>query len=344
MTKKDFYSFIKKIPKCEIHIHAEGVISRSLVSKMISRENPVYKNMKEVDKLFSYNNLKEFIKVFLLIQKSFQKPSDFDGLFANIAAYLKKNGIIYSEMFFSPSLFVKNGWDFDQLMEIIIKNVRKIYLKDKIQIKIIIDVSRTFGVENAKNNVMSVLRYMKNGEFIGIGLGGDEKKGPAEMFSEVFKMAKKNGLHRVVHAGEDVGPESVRSAIKKLDAERIGHGISSIKDKSLMKLLAEKRIPLEICPTSNIFTKKFVKKIEDHPIKPFYDNKILVTCNTDDPTFFKVNLIDEYWNLHSKLGFSMEDIKQIIINGFTASFLSKEKKKESIKKVNDAWNKYYTKK
>ena len=225
------------------------------------------------------------------------------------------------------------------IWSIIIKNVRKIQQKDKIEIRIIIDVSRTFGVENAKNNLLSLLKYKNNKEFIGIGLGGDEKKGPAMEFASVFKLAKKNNLHRVAHAGEDVGSESVKDAIKYLDAERIGHGISAIKDKKLMKFLAEKKIPLEICPTSNIFTKKYVKKMEKHPIKQFYEKNILVTCNTDDPTFFKVDLIDEYWNLHSKLGFSMDDIKQVVINGFNASFLPEKRKKEFVKKVCDAWKK-----
>jgi adenosine deaminase len=341
MTKKEFYSFLRKIPKSEIHLHAEAVISLKLVSKMISRQNPVYRSLKEVDALFSYDNLKEFIKVFLLIQNSFETRSDFDQLFNNIALYLKKNGIVYSEMFFSPSLFVKNGWKFDDLMEIIIKNINKIYEKNKITIKMIIDISRTFGAENAKNNLLSLLKFKKNTEIIGIGLGGDEKKGPAIQFAEVFKMAKENNLHRVVHAGEDVGPESVWDAIKYLDAERIGHGISSIVDKKLMKYLADKQIPLEICPTSNIFTKKFVKKMEDHPIRTFFENGLFVTCNTDDPTFFKVSLIDEYWNLYSKLGFSLEDIKTLIINGFNASFMTKSQKKEYIKEIADAWEKYF---
>lgn len=211
--------------------------------------------------------------------------------------------------------------------------------KDNITVKVIVDVSRSFGVENALQNLRSVIDYdSKN--IIGIGLGGYEANGPAKDFVKVFKIAKENGFRTVAHAGEDVGPESIWDSIKLLGAERIGHGISAIYDEELMNYLAEKKIPLEICPTSNVFTKKYVKKYEEHPIKKFYEKGILVTVNTDDPTFFNVELIEEYWNLYEKLNFSLEDIKNLIINGFKASFLSEKKKKKFIKKVNLIWKKY----
>jgi adenosine deaminase len=338
MTKKQFYKLFRKIPKAEIHLHSEGVISRQAVSKLLSRQNPEYKDLKKVNKLFLYDNLKEFIKVFLLVQNSFEKLSDFNLLFSNVLEYLKKNGVVYAELFFAPSLFIKNGWNFDEMITTFLKKIKKIKKKEKIVIKIIIDVSRTFGVENAMKNLNNVLTY-NNKNIIGIGLGGDEIKGPAKDFAEVFKKAEEHGIHRVAHAGEDVGPESVWDAVNILHAERIGHGISSIQDEKLVSYLEKNKIPLEICPTSNIFTKRFVGKIEDHPIKPFFKSGVLVTLNTDDPTFFNIDLIDEYWNLYTKLDFTLAELKQIVINSFKASFLTDKKKKQYIKKVNSVWKK-----
>ncbi|OHD13717.1 MAG: adenosine deaminase [Spirochaetes bacterium GWD1_27_9] len=342
MDKKEFYKFFKKIPKAEIHLHSEGIISKETAGKMLSRKHPEFKNSENIENLFSYNNLKEFIKAFLLIQKSFEELSDFKALFNNISTYLKRNGIVYTELFFSPSLFVKNGWKFENMMDVFLKKIKKIKRKEKIEIKIIIDVSRTFGVDNAMKNLDALLKY-KNKNIIGIGLGGDELKGPAKDFAKIFTKAKDAGVHRVAHAGEDDGPQSVWDAINLLYSERIGHGISSIQDESLIEYLSKEQIPLEICPTSNIFTKKYVQKIEDHPIKEFYKKGVLVTVNTDDPTFFNINLIDEYWNLYTKLGFDLSDLKQIIINGFKSSFLSKVKKERYIKKVNCMWKKYLPK-
>ena len=340
MEKEEFYNILKKIPKAEIHLHTEGVISRKTVRTMLSRKNPDYKDPKSIDDLFNYNDLKDFIKTFLLIQNSFEYLSDFKALFNNISQYLKRNGIVYAEMFFSPSLFVKNGWKFEDMLDVFVKKIKKIRRKNKIKIKIIIDVSRTFGPENAMRNLKSILKY-NNKNIIGIGLGGDEIKGPAKDFKEIFKLAKKEGYHRVAHAGEDDGPESIWDAINYLDAERIGHGISSINDEKLMNYLEKSQIPLEISPTSNIFTKRFVEKIEDHPIKEFYKRGIITTLNTDDPTFFGVDLIDEYWNLYTKLGFSLEALRDVVIYGFEASFLSENEKNKYIKKVKKIWSKNF---
>jgi len=339
MDKKEFYKIFRNIPKAEIHLHTEGVVSRENARRMLSRKQPEFKDVKKINDLFEYNNLKDFINAFLLIQNSFEYLSDFKALFEDIAKYLRNNGIVYAEMFFAPSLFIKNGWNFKDIVDVFIKKIKKIRKKYNIKIKLLIDVSRTFGQENAMKNLKNVLEN-RNKIIIGIGLGGDEKKGPAKEFVDVFKLAKKEGLHRVAHAGEDDGPHSIWDALNLLDVERVGHGIASIEDKKLMKYLADNGIPLEICPTSNIFTQKFVKKIEDHPVKDFYNRGIITTLNTDDPTFFNVNMVDEYWNLHDKLGFSLEDLKEIIIYGFESSFLTKKEKAKYIKKVKNYWKKF----
>lgn len=343
MDKETFYKLLKKIPKTEIHLHSEALISKEAASEILSKNNQKYKDKKVIDKLFSYKDLKGFINVFLLLQNGFKKLSDFEKLFKSILPYLKRNGIIHTELFFSPSNFLKNGLVFEDIIKIFIEEIKKIKQEEDIDIKIIIDVSRTFGLENAQRNLELTIKCECD-TIIGIGLGGDENKGPAKEYAKVFKKAKEHGFHRVAHAGEDVGPESIWDAINYLKAERIGHGISSIKDNDLIDYLFKNQIPLEICPTSNIFTKRFVKKIEDHPIKSLYDKGILVTLNTDDPAFFNVELLDEYWNLYTKLNFSLNDIKNVIINGFKASFISEDKKKNYIKKVNEAWDKYFSNK
>lgn len=343
MDKETFYKFLKKIPKAEIHLHSEALISKETATEILSRSNPEYKNKKAIEKLFSYNDLKGFINLFLLLQKGFEKITDFEKLFKNILPYLKRNGIVYSELFFSPSNFIKNGINFKDMIKVFINEVERIKEKEDIDLKILIDVSRTFGLENAQRNLEAAIKCDCD-TIIGIGLGGDERKGPARDFEKVFKKAKAYGFHRVAHAGEDVGPESIWDAINYLKVERIGHGISSIYDEKLIEYLIKNQVPLEICPTSNIFTKRFVKKIEEHPIKDLFQKNVLVTLNTDDPAFFNVELLDEYWNLYSKLNFSMEDIKKIIINGFKVSFISDDMKNKYIKEINKSWDKNFSNK
>ena len=132
-------------------------------------------------------------------------------------------------------------------------------------VKFLIDVSRTYGIENAMKNLDLLLSNPRE-SIIGIGLGGAESQGPAKDYETVFAKARENGLHSVAHAGEVEGPFSIWDSLRKLQAERIGHGISAIYDDELVKYLAEKKIPLEICPTSNVLTRHYVKALEEHPI------------------------------------------------------------------------------
>ena len=208
MKKKDFYDKLKNIPKAEIHLHIEALPSRKFVSKLLSRQDPKYNDMANVDEVFTYDNLTQFIQAFLLVQGAFKEPEDFAGLMESARDYLVDNGIVYAEMFFAPTAFLKKGWKFEQIMDFFVKKIDEIYEKDHIKIRLLIDVSRTFGAENAQNNLDIVLKYNSD-KIIGIGLGGAEIKGPAAEYKDVYANAKKAGLCRVAHAGEDVGPESI---------------------------------------------------------------------------------------------------------------------------------------
>lgn len=175
-------------------------------------------------------------------------------------------------------------------------------------------------------------------DIIGIGLGGAESKGPAKDFAPVYERALKEGWHAVVHAGEDVGPESIWDSINYLHAERIGHGITAIQDEKLMEELKKTKLPIEICITSNTFTKKIVQKAKDHPVRAFYDKGIAVNINTDDPVFFKTTLLDELWICHKDLNFTMDEIKDLVKNSFLQSFMSDSEKKKAAAAVDAAWN------
>ena len=339
MTKKEFYAFLKPVPKAELHLHIEAVISKETIRLFYIRRNPWMDEERadeEIKKLFTYSDLNGFIQSYLAVQNLYDSPDDFDYVFADLRDYLVRNGIVYAEVFAAPSAFIKKGFDFSMMVENYRRNIQKIKSETGITVKMLIDVSRTFGTETAEKNLQLLLAY-RIPEIIGIGLGGSEQKGPANLFGGVFAKARAYNLLTVAHAGEDVGPESVWDTIDILKAARIGHGISSFQDEKLMKTLAERKIPLEVCPTSNVFTQKYVKKLSEHPIRTFFDKKIIVTLNTDDPLFFGVELLDEYWNAYSEIGFSMDELKQIVENGFTASFMGEGEKSDYIKAVESEW-------
>lgn len=336
MEKSEFISILQKVPKAELHIHIEAVMSKDTIKKLYLKKNGVEFSDAEMTKLFDYSDLNGFIVAFLKVQDLFTSVDDFDLIFEDFKNYLIRNGVVYTEAFFAPSAFIKKGFKYDEMTKNFERNIKKIKAETGITIKLLGDVSRTFGLENAENNYKMFKSNLFDG-FIGIGLGGAESKGPTKEFGPVFKSALDDGFHAVAHAGEDCGPESIWDAIRICHAERIGHGITASQDEELMEYLANHKIPLEVCPTSNVFTKKYVKSMKEHPVKKFYEKKIPVTIATDDPLFFGVELLDEYWNLFSELDFSMDDIKNLILASFECSFLSGEEKKSYKNSVEKSW-------
>ncbi len=339
MNKKEFYKLLKAVPKAELHIHEEAAISNTTIRKLYQKSTGNEMTQEALNQLFNYTDLAGFLKSFIAVQNLFTDIKDLRCVFDDLAVYLERNNITYCETFFSPTSHIKKGWSFDDLSAIIKDGVESIQSKTGRTVRVIIDVSRSFGLENAQNNLDLVLKA-QNPYIIGIGLGGDEEKGPAKDYQSVFINAEKAGLHRVVHAGETVDSWSMKDAVNLLHAERLGHGISAAYDAEFMKELAATRLPLEVSPTSNTYTRKYAQKLKKHQIKTLIKNGVNVTLNTDDPTFFKVSLIDEYWNIHKVLHIGMEQIKQIILNGFQASFMAQEAKDKACNEVNRGWNEW----
>lgn len=339
MEKSDFFALLKQVPKAELHVHIEAVITMASVKKLYKKRFGTAMSKQEADDLFSYEDLPGFITAFLKVQDLFTEVKDFDLVFDDFAKYLEDNNVKYCEAFFAPSAFIKKGFDYKEMVENFSANIKKIKKEKDITIRLLVDVSRTFGLENAQANY-DIFKKVPCEEIIGIGLGGNEVKGPCNLFEPVFNQAHTDGFHAVAHAGEDAGPESVWDAIKILKSERIGHGITTVQDPELMKYVADNKIPLEVCPTSNVFTKKYVKAMEEHPVRKLYDAGALITIGSDDPVFFKTTVNEEYYNLYSKLNFTIAEIEDLICNSFKASFLSESKKTAFIKEVKKAFNDY----
>ncbi len=345
VLENDYKKIVRDIPKTEIHLHIEGMASVETIWSLKEKHNltlPGIKNKNDITKRFNVKNLDDFIDLFLnVIQNCFRKEDDLDFLIEDTRNYLKRNNIFYAEIFFAPSKFVMNGFSFADMITHLDNGAQLIQKEDNREVKFFIDVSRSFGPENAMNNLRLTLENRKP-SVIGIGLGGSESKGPAGEYKEVFKKARANGLKVLAHAGEDVGPESIWSALKDLKVPRIGHGISAKFDPKLEKYLAKKHIPLEICPMSNIFTGKYASSYKDHPIRDFYDKGMYVTVNSDDPTIFGTELNDEYYNLLVNKIFTLEEIFILMKNNLYATFLSTEEKNLYWKQMKAAMDKCFT--
>lgn len=325
---KALRSFIASLPKTEIHLHIEGLVSVDSIWSLINKHDLDFgiHSKEELRQKFEVRSLDEFIDLFInIVQACFLEEDDLDYLIEDARSYLLRNHIPYAEIFFAPTKLIKNGLSFASLVDKLDAGARRL-AADGLQIRYIVDVSRGFGLENAMRNLDLTLEHMTD-HIVGLGLGGAEQTGPAREYKPVFDKAVDSGLKLVAHAGEDVGPESVWDTVKLLNVARIGHGIAAIKDPALMDHLRDTQIPLEICPTSNLFTRKFASTLEDHPIRAFYDHGMYVTVNTDDPTLFGVELTDEYLKLIDHGIFSVGEVVDLIRKGIQATFQPEDKKK-----------------
>jgi adenosine deaminase len=340
-TSSALREFIHSLPKTEIHIHAEATISLDSYLELNRKYqvDPHLRSLADFQKLLKIDSLNVMIKNFFYLLSFLRAPEDFTYMVADVGAYAKRNNIWYIEAYVAPSMVIRQGtMGFNDMMDPMVEGFEQLAREGGPDVRLIVDVSRSFGFDNAKRNLDSLLAYLKRrstDRILGIGLGGQEIGNPCTVYKDVFRQAQDAGLRTVAHAGEEVGPESVWNAIHELGAERIGHGTSAILDSKLMQELKEKAIPLEICPASNVATKKYVKRYEDHPIRAFYDRGLLVTLNTDDPILFGVELNDEYERMAKHLDFDRDQLLQLARNGLEATFMPPERKAEALQRLEE---------
>jgi adenosine deaminase len=334
--------FIASLPKTEIHIHAEATISFESYHELNKKHgvDPRLRSVSDFQKLLKIDSLNEMIKNFFFLQTLFRSPEDFTYIVSDVAAYAKRNNIWYMELYIAPSMVVRQGFvSFNDMLDPIVEGFEALACSGGADVRLLVDVSRSFGFDNAKRNLDFLLAYLKRrptDRVLGIGLGGQEIGNPCSIYKDVFREAMANGLRAVAHAGEEVGPESIWNAVTELGAERIGHGTSAILDSKLMDHLKERAIPLEICPASNVATKKYVKRYEDHPIRAFFDRGIRTTLNTDDPILFNVELNDEYERMAKHLEFGRDGLLALAKIGLEATFMPPERKAEALLKLEEA--------
>jgi adenosine deaminase len=334
--------FIASLPKTEIHIHAEATVSFDSYFRLNEKykADASLKSPKDFRKLLEMDSLGVMLKNFFYLQSLFRSSEDFLCVVADVEAYANRNNIMYLELFVAPSMVLKQGdVDFAGIMDPLVEGFAALAAHGGPDVRLLIDVSRSFGRENAARNLSLLLSYMSKSpsdRIIGIGLGGQEIGNPGLAYKDVFTAAHEAGLHTVAHAGEEVGPESIKDAVLQLGAERIGHGTSAIQDPWLMDLLKERAIPLEICPTSNVVTGKYVRRYDEHPIKDFLSRGLVATLNTDDPVLFDVELTEEYRRASEKIGIDEQGVLTLLRNGVRASFMDEKRKAAALDKLESA--------
>ena len=329
---------LEVLPKAELHLHLRGAIpvpflreqfrkyppKRALalaprpqyrfmrqhpgVNRILDSEDPV----SDTEGLFTQATFEQFLGAYLFTSYFVRELEDFKRLVEGVRQELRKQNIAYAELTVSVPEYIQQGIELEDLMGVLAEDPPELP-----KVRWIVDAVRNYGPDAALA-LLERLRACRPPTVIGLTLGGAEHRQPPARFREVYALARACGLHTTVHAGEALGPESVWDAVRILGVERIGHGVRATEDPALVAHLAEEEIPLEVCPTSNVRTGVY-PSLEAHPVRRLFDAGVLVSVNTDDPTFFGVSLAQELANLR-RLDFSWAEIGDLAAAAFRMAF------------------------
>lgn len=320
------------IPKVHLHCHLEGTLrARTFVEfanlhGLPLRYEPAGRPPRtgEVDPADPYRfaDFHEFLMTFAAVSRALAVPDDYGRLTREFVEDALAGNVAYGELFVSPSVwtFFHPELDVRAAFATIASELRA--ASPAADFRLIVDLTRNFGFERAVETAKLATTLTAHG-VVAVGLGGDEARFPPEPYADAFALARATGLRCVAHAGEAAGPESVRAAVEVLGAERIGHGIAALRDPEVVRMLADRGIPLEICPTSNKLTGAALDG--EHAFVEFDRAGCIVTVDADDPALFGTSIQAEYALVERIAG--PDALARYVANAVDASFASPEQKR-----------------
>ena len=315
-------SFLLTLPKAELHLHLEGSIDPTTLLELRQRHGKT-SMVAEIEQLYRYDDFNGFLMAFKTVTEDLQTPDDYELITYRLMEKLKAGNVLHAEVYVSVGVCLWRKQNFDAIFEGLDRGRRRGERDFGISLLWIFDAVRQFGPGAAREVFEAAVRHRER-DVAAVGIGGDEQKGPPELFREAYAYAADNALHLTAHAGENAGPESIWGALN-LRAERIGHGLTAAQDAELVEELATRQVPLEICLSSNLRTGS-CPSLSAHPVRQYFDQGVMITLNTDDPAMFRTSLAREYQLAQQLFGFTEEHLRELARNSFEASFLPAEKK------------------
>lgn len=326
------------LPKAELHLHLEGSLRPETVRELAARHGAEV-SIADVQQRYAYENFLGFIEAFKWVSAFLREPEDYAVAMRRLGAELIAQRVIYAELTLSVGVMLLRRQSPERNFEAILAAAEPLESRG-LRLNFVFDAVRQFGADAAMK-VVEAAQKSASKSIVALGIGGDELSLPAKEFRSVYDKAGDLGLHRLMHAGEIGGPNEIRDAIEILGTERIGHGIAAIHDPELMDLLAERRIPLEICPWSNIRTGALAKQlgtataqIEQHPLPRLLRHGVPVVLSTDDPAMFDTDLVAEYSG-GVRMALSEEELKRMVSAGFEHAFIDEELRTELQRPLNN---------
>lgn len=325
-------SFIRAIPKAELHLHIEGTLEPEMVFELAGKHGVAlpYPSVEALREAYSFTDLQSFLDIYYAGADVLRDESDFHAL---TAAYLRRahaDGVVHVEIFFDPQTHTVRGVPFDA----VINGIRSALLEGQrtlgISHRLILCFLRHLSAEDAMKTLNEALPYAN--AIAAVGLDSSEVGHPPAKFASVFDRARAAGLLTVAHAGEEGPPAYIYEALDLLQVKRIDHGVRSDEDPELVARLARERIPLTVCPLSNVKLRVF-DRIEDHNLKRLLERGLCVTVNSDDPAYFGGYVGENYLAVSNGLGLSRRQITQLASNSIEGSFLLPAEKERWLQKI-----------
>ncbi|MGH9382644.1 MAG: adenosine deaminase [Thermoanaerobaculia bacterium] len=334
MTDGELERLVVALPKVELHVHLEGSM-RPPVLLELARRNRVDLPAGDAQQLaewFRFRDFEHFVDIYLTCSRCLRTPEDFQLLARDFVAEQERQNVLWSEAHFTISTHLSNGVNGDEVADALAEVFDEAARRRGVHVRLIPDIVRNVGPAAADRTLEWALDHRRHG-VVALGLSGFESV-PDGPFREHFEVAEREGLHRVAHAGEHGGPEVIRSVLDTCRAERIGHGVRAVDDPGLLAELAERGIPLEVCPTSNVRL-GVCPELGEHPLPRLRAAGIPVTLNSDDPPLFGTTLNDEYLRVAETFALAPQDLAALATAAFEASFAAGAERQELAGRMRD---------
>jgi adenosine deaminase len=315
----------RAIPKAELHIHIEGSLEPELIFELAQRNGVAlaYPSVEALRAAYAFTDLQSFLDIYYAGASVLLKPQDFHDMAWAYFLRAKADNVIHTELFFDPQTHTARGVPMASVIEGLSDACQKAEAELGISSALILCFLRHLSEEDAFATLEAALPFREH--FIGVGLDSSEMGHPPEKFERVFARCRELGLKLVAHAGEEGPPEYMWQAIDLLKVQRIDHGVAAMQDPLLMAELAHTRLPLTVCPLSNLKL-CVVDDLRDHPLKKMLDAELCVTVNSDDPAYFGGYMNANFEQTVAALNLSREDVVQLARNSFEASFIGDQRR------------------
>jgi adenosine deaminase len=322
----DLFEFAQRMPKAELHVHLEGSILPKTLFELAIRNGIQLPAEDEagLEQIYQFKDFGQFLDTYMLISNCLRTVDDYRLIAYEFGKECARQNIRYAEVTFTIETNSRlSGLPWQEILGGLNAGREQAYKESGVWWQWVFDIVR--NLPDTQAQVLEICLAARENGVVALGLGGMEDGFPPALFIKTFQKAERENLHRVPHAGEISGTQSIWSAINLLHAERIGHGVRSVEDPKLLEYIREKQIPLEVCPTSNVCLKVY-PDYAHHPIRQLWDAGLLISLGSDDPPMFSTDLNQEYQNLVKYYHFSQAELEQISLNGIRASFLSQGEK------------------